>query len=236
MAGFKGVDGNVKSVEPPPCFLHPGRVTDCDPRRIEFQGVQDVMNTRRWMKNACLGTAALLGLLAIHSGAAEAANPVVVIDTSMGPITVELNAAKAPGTVDNFLKYVDSGFYNGLVFHRVIPGFMIQGGGMDENLREKTAGLRPPIKNEYGNGLENERGTISMARTSDPNSATAQFFINHADNTEGLSRGGGYAVFGKVIAGTDVVDKIAQVQTAQRGPHGDVPLKPVYIKSVKRKS
>jgi peptidyl-prolyl cis-trans isomerase A (cyclophilin A) len=191
----------------------------------------------------CLGAAAFFGLVAItavDAGAAAGGNPVVVLDTSMGPITIELNPAKAPVTVDNFLKYVDSGYYNNLVFHRVMPDFMIQGGGLDENLREKKEGLRPPIKNEAGNGLPNQRGTIAMARTSDPNSATSQFFINHADNTNKLGPGDvdayGYAVFGKVIAGMEVVDKIADVPTAQRGPHGDVPLKPVFIKSAKRKN
>lgn len=191
----------------------------------------------------CLGAAAFLGLLAagaMDAVAAAGENPVVVIDTSMGPITIELYPAKAPVTVDNFLKYVDSGFYDGLVFHRVMPDFMIQGGGLDENLRDKKEGLRPPIKNEANNGLANQRGTIAMARTADPNSATSQFFINHGDNTNKLGPGDvdayGYAVFGKVIAGMDVVNKIADVPTAQRGPHGDVPLKPVTIKSVRRKT
>jgi peptidyl-prolyl cis-trans isomerase A (cyclophilin A) len=191
--------------------------------------------------HVCLGVAALLGSFAFRAGEAHAAggNPVVVLDTSMGPISIELDQTRAPVSVDNFLKYVDSGFFNGLVFHRVMPGFMIQGGGLDENLRDKNEGLRPPIKNEASNGLTNQRGTIAMARTSDPNSATSQFFINLVDNTNKLGPGDvdpfGYAVFGRVIAGMDVVDKIAQVPTAKRGPHGDVPLKPVYIKSAKRK-
>ena len=189
----------------------------------------------------CLGAAAFFGLLAlsaVDAGAAADDKPVVVLDTTMGPITIELDPVKAPASVDNFLKYVDSGYYDGLVFHRVMPDFMIQGGGMDENLREKPT--RAPIKNEASNGLSNQRGTIAMARTGDPNSATSQFFINHGDNTNKLGPGDvdayGYAVFGKVIAGMDVVDKIADVPTAQRGPHGDVPEKPVVIKSAKRKA
>ena len=109
-------------------------------------------------------------------------HPVVVLDTTAGPITLELDRAKAPITVDNFLKYVDAGFYDGLIFHRVIPGFMIQGGGINEQLQEKTEGLRPPIQNEARNGLSNVRGTIAMARTPNPNSATSQFFINLVDN------------------------------------------------------
>jgi cyclophilin family peptidyl-prolyl cis-trans isomerase len=143
---------------------------------------------------------------------------------------------KAPITVQNFLKYVDDKFYDGVVFHRVIPGFMIQGGGMLPGLKEKQT--RPPIKNEAGNGLENKRGTIAMARTSVPDSASAQWFINLKDNAF-LDRakakdGVGYAVFGKVIAGMDVVDKIAQVETGSQGGHKDVPVKDVVIKSIRR--
>ncbi len=190
---------------------------------------------------ACLGAAAFFrpGVLPAGDARAAGGNPVVVLDTSMGPITIELDQARAPVSVENFLKYVDSGFYNGLVFHRVMPGFMIQGGGLDENLRDKAEGLRPPIKNEASNGLKNERGTLAMARTSDPNSATAQFFVNLVDNSNKLGPGDvdafGYAVFGRVVVGMDVVEKIAQVPTAKRGPHGDVPLRSVFIKSAKRK-
>lgn len=190
-----------------------------------------------------LGAAAFLGLCAFASagaGAAPAADdkPVVVLDTSMGAITIELDRAKAPITVDNFLKYVDSGFYDGLVFHRVMPTFMIQGGGLDAKLREKEDGVRPPIKNEGSNGLTNQRGTLAMARKGDPNSATNQFFINLVDNTRNLGPGGvddfGYAVFGKVIDGMKVVDAIAQAPTSDRGPHQNVPLQTVTIKSAKR--
>jgi cyclophilin family peptidyl-prolyl cis-trans isomerase len=170
------------------------------------------------------------------AAAADAADsPVVVLDTTAGAITVQLDRTKAPVTVDNFLKYVDSGFFDGLIFHRVIPDFMIQGGGMDEQLQEKTAGARPPIVNESGKGLSNRRGTIAMARTNDPNSATSQFFINLVDNASLDSYGGGYAVFGKVIAGMDVVDAIARVPTGRKGPHADVPQKTIVIKSARRK-
>jgi peptidyl-prolyl cis-trans isomerase A (cyclophilin A) len=175
----------------------------------------------------CLATATAV------TAAEPADGPVVVLDTTAGPITVQLDRAKAPITVDNFLKYVDSGFFDGLIFHRVIPDFMIQGGGMDAQFREKPTGS--PIRNESGNGLSNRRGTIAMARTNDPNSATAQFYINLKDNTPLDSAGGGYAVFGRVIAGMDVVDRIAQVKTGTRGPHDDVPLESIVIKSAKRK-
>jgi peptidyl-prolyl cis-trans isomerase A (cyclophilin A) len=188
----------------------------------------------------CLGAAALLGFLTLSmadAAAAPADNPVVVLETSAGTVTIELDEARAPITVANFLKYVDSGFYDNLIFHRVIPGFMIQGGGMDDQMREKDP--RPPIRNEASNGLSNKRGTLAMARTSNPHSATAQFFINLVDNARSLdprSDSAGYAVFGKVISGLDVVDAIAKVPTGSRGPHDDVPLKPVYLKSAKRKA
>lgn len=195
-----------------------------------------------------LGTCCRLAVLAatITTASAVAADddqhPQVVLDTSMGPITVELDRAKAPITVDNFLKYVGSGYYNGLIFHRVIDRFMIQGGGFadtDSLLKnEHREGQLAPIQNEAGNGLSNQRGTIAMARTGDPNSATSQFYINLVDNSRNLdrnSRSAGYAVFGKVVEGMDVVDKIAKVPTRQVGPHGDVPEKPVHIRSAKRK-
>lgn len=170
---------------------------------------------------------------------ADDKHPVIVMDTSMGEISVELDAEKAPITTENFLKYVDEKFFDGLTFHRVIRGFMIQGGGFDEQLNPKRDGLRAPIRNESSNGLTNVRGTISMARTSNPDSATSQFFINHADNPP-LDQGAGYAVFGKVIGGMDVVDKIANVRTTtKRAPNGQpmghVPVEPVVIKSVRRK-
>jgi cyclophilin family peptidyl-prolyl cis-trans isomerase len=154
----------------------------------------------------------------------------------MGTIKVELYADKAPITVKNFLQYVDDKFYDGTVFHRVIPRFMVQGGGFEPGMKEKPT--RDPIKNESANGLRNDRGTLAMARTPKPDSASAQFFINHRDN-DFLNRdraqdGVGYAVFGKVIEGLDVVDKIAGVETADRGDHGNVPVKDVVIKSIRR--
>ncbi len=155
----------------------------------------------------------------------------VKLATSAGDIVVELDAAKAPKTVANFIEYVKAGHYDGTVFHRVIPNFMIQGGGMTADMKEKPT--RAPIPLESGNGLDNVRGTIAMARTMDPNSATAQFFINVTDNgflNKAQSRdGNGYAVFGKVVSGMDVVDKIRVVPTGAKGMHRDVPLQPVTI-------
>jgi peptidyl-prolyl cis-trans isomerase A (cyclophilin A) len=156
----------------------------------------------------------------------------VRLATSMGDVVLELDAAKAPKTVDNFVQYVKAGHYNGTVFHRVIDGFMIQGGGMDASMKEKPT--RAPIPLESRNGLLNTRGTVAMARTMDPNSATAQFFINLNDNAfldQANSRdGNGYAVFGKVVSGMDVVDKIKSVPTGNQGPHQNVPQQPVVIK------
>jgi peptidyl-prolyl cis-trans isomerase A (cyclophilin A) len=180
-------------------------------------------------------------LIASTTPRADDNKPVVVIETSMGSITLELDRKKTPITVDNFLKYIDAGYYDGLVFHRVIQGFMIQGGGMtlDSNNRlvEKER-LFPPIKNESKAGLSNVRGTIAMARTRNPNSATSQFFINHKDNSGSLDypNNDGYTAFGKVIDGMDVVDAIAKVKTSTRGDREEgVPDKPVVIRSVKRK-
>ena len=170
------------------------------------------------------------------SGQTPAANPVVVIETSMGDITVELDKAKAPVSVENFLGYVKDGYYSGTIFHRVIKGFMIQGGGLTADMQRK-AGTKAPIQNEAANGLKNARGTLSMARTSEIRSATSQFFINTVDNAgldhKGLTPDGyGYAVFGKVIAGMDVVDKIAATPVGSAGPHDDVPVTPVIIQKV----
>ncbi len=159
----------------------------------------------------------------------------IIIDTSMGQMTAELDADKAPITVSNFLGYVDAKFYDGTIFHRVMKGFMIQGGGFTPDMRQKAT--QPMIKNEAVNGLKNDRGTLSMARTGNPDSATSQFFINHVDN-KGLNRpnpdGHGYAVFGKVTEGLDVLDAIAAVPTGQSGPHGNVPQKAVMINSIRR--
>lgn len=171
------------------------------------------------------------GLLLAGSQLALAQN--VKIATNMGDIVVQLDAAKAPKTVDNFIQYVKAGHYNGTIFHRVIVGFMIQGGGMTPDMKEKPT--RAPIPLESRNGLSNARGTIAMARTSIPDSATAQFFINVVDNNfldaARSPDGNGYAVFGKVVSGMDVVDKIRKVDTTQKGPHGDVPAQAVIIKS-----
>jgi cyclophilin family peptidyl-prolyl cis-trans isomerase len=159
--------------------------------------------------------------------------PVVEITTSMGVIKVALDAEKSPLTVDNFLKYVRAGFYDGTVFHRVMPGFMIQGGGLTPDLKEKPG--RPAIRNEAKNGLRNSRGTIAMARLTDPNSATAQFFINVKDNHRldfGIG-GAGYAVFGAVVTGMDVVDKIVGVPTTSKGGLENVPVTTVLIKTVR---
>jgi len=161
-------------------------------------------------------------------------NPVVKLETSLGDVTVELYADKAPISTKNFLRYVDEGFYDGTIFHRVIPGFMIQGGGFDADMGRKAT--HEAIRNEAENGLHNERGTLAMARTSDVNSATAQFFINLADNAflDHGARDFGYAVFGKVTAGMDVVDAIAKVKTGRRGGASDVPLQPVEIRKASR--
>ena len=174
-------------------------------------------------------------LLPVQSHAA-APLPKVKIETSMGDIVVELNPAKAPKTVSNFLYYVKSGFYNNTIFHRVINGFMIQGGGHTADMQEK-ANSRKPVVNEAGNGLKNDAYTIAMARTNDPDSATAQFFINVANNDflnhkNETPSGYGYAVFGKVIQGQDVVDRIKSVSTGSYGPYQDVPKTPLIIKSI----
>jgi peptidyl-prolyl cis-trans isomerase A (cyclophilin A) len=181
---------------------------------------------RRRVAAFALGTA---GVLAAPLALAQD----VKFATSAGDIVVQLDAAKAPKTVANFLQYVKAGQYNGTVFHRVIPGFMVQGGGMTPDMKEKPT--RAPIPLESRNGLSNARGTLAMARTGDPNSATAQFFVNLVDNVrldaDRAADGNGYAVFGKVTSGMDVVDKIAQVRTGDKGMHQNVPLTPVVITS-----
>ncbi len=179
-------------------------------------------------------TTVLAGLLFSALAFSVQAAPTVELQTGQGVITIEFDAAKAPKTVENFLKYAKDGHYNGTIFHRVIPGFMIQGGGFDKEMKEKPTGA--PLINEGKNGLKNLRGTIAMARRADPNSATAQFFINHKDNPSldyPQPDGAGYAVFGKVTKGIEVVDKIAQVPTGNRGMHQNVPVTPVVIESVK---
>jgi cyclophilin family peptidyl-prolyl cis-trans isomerase len=178
-----------------------------------------------------------LGIGAIFSASTDAAekNPVVTIETSMGDIQVELFADKAPITVKNFLSYVDDKFYDGTLFHRVMSNFMIQGGGLEPGLKDKKT--KAPIKNESDNGVSNERGTIAMARTGRPDSATSQFFINVKDNSRldkaKYADGVGYCVFGKVIKGMDVVDKIKEVKVEDKGEHEKVPVKDVIIKSIR---
>ncbi|WP_327740522.1 peptidylprolyl isomerase (plasmid) [Streptomyces nojiriensis] len=159
--------------------------------------------------------------------------PHILVDTSFGQVEIELDAEKAPVSAKNFLAYVDSGFYNNTIFHRVIPGFMVQCGGFTDQMVEKST--LDPIRNEASNGLMNVRGTVAMARTSDPNSATAQFFVNVADNdflNPGRDRG--YAVFGKVTKGMEVIDQIVNSPTTIKNGMRDVPADPVYIKTAKR--
>lgn len=185
------------------------------------------MNTLfRWLMPA---------LFAITTSAALAAPVQVLMKTNKGDITLELDADKAPVSVANFLKYVDEGFYDGTVFHRVIKGFMVQGGGYTPSMARKAP--HKPIENEAKNGLKNVRGSIAMARTGEPHSATAQFFINHANNSNldyPSFDGWGYAVFGKVTSGMDVVDAIASSATGRHGPMRDVPREPIVIQSVRR--
>jgi len=173
----------------------------------------------------------ILGTASLAAQAAD--NPKVVLETNKGNITISLYPDKAPKSVENFLAYVRSGFYDGTIFHRVIPGFMIQGGGFTPDMTQKDT--RAPIKNEADNGLSNERGTLAMARTGDPDSATSQFFINQVDNprldftSKDSGRTWGYAVFGKVTDGMDVVDEISKVDTDTRNGHQSVPVDPVVI-------
>jgi cyclophilin family peptidyl-prolyl cis-trans isomerase len=175
----------------------------------------------------------LLGSNCAMNAFAAEKNPQVLMKTSMGEITLELYPDKAPKTVENFLNYVKNGHYKGTIFHRVIDGFMIQGGGFDKDMNQKPTGA--PIQNEAKNGLKNEPYTVAMARTMDPHSASAQFFINVKNNSfldyPGQD-GWGYTVFGKVVKGTDIVDKIKAVPVTSKGMHQDVPAKPVLIESV----
>jgi cyclophilin family peptidyl-prolyl cis-trans isomerase len=178
-------------------------------------------------------TAASPAPAAVPSPRPTPSGPVVVLETSLGRIRIGLFDDLSPVSTENFLKYVRKGHYNGTLFHRVMPNFMIQGGGMTPDMNEKPTD--PPIRNEARNGVRNSRGTVAMARTNDPNSATAQFFINLKDNAflDFGIRGAGYAVFGEVLEGMDVVDKIAAVPTTRRGQHDDVPVTPVLITSAK---
>jgi len=189
-----------------------------------------------------VGLVAALALVALTAGFAGAqnkkGNPVVVFETSKGNIEVELNEAKAPVTTKNFLDYVDSHFYDGLIFHRVIDNFMIQGGGFTPDMSQKQG--KAPIENEAGNGLANDKYTIAMARTSVVNSATSQFFINTKDNTflnhkDNTPQGFGYAVFGKVVKGMDVVDAIGKTKTGTKNGFNDVPVEAITIVKAYRK-
>jgi peptidyl-prolyl cis-trans isomerase A (cyclophilin A) len=190
-------------------------------------------NSEGTMRTGAFWTTALITMLVAGTARAEGKNPMVLMSTSMGDIKIELYEDKAPVTVKNFLAYVNDKFYDGTIFHRVIPNFMIQGGGFDKDMKQKAT--KAPIKNEAANGLKNDTGTIAMARTGDPDSATAQFFINVVNN-DGLNRpkpdGHGYAVFGKVVDGMDVVRKIEHVQTTTKGMYQNVPAELVVIKSI----
>jgi peptidyl-prolyl cis-trans isomerase A (cyclophilin A) len=180
-------------------------------------------------------TGAVMFAVPADDTVAAGANPQVLMKTSLGEIVIELYPEKAPKTVENFLQYVDDNHYSGTIFHRVIGNFMIQGGGFDKDMKQKST--RPAIPLESRNGLKNDVGTLAMARTSVPDSATAQFFINTANNASlnfPNPDGNGYAVFGKVVQGMETVEKIAKVKTGRSGPHGDVPAEPVVIESVSR--
>lgn len=155
----------------------------------------------------------------------------------MGDFTIQLNHEKAPATAENFLQYAKDGYFNGTLFHRIIPGFMVQGGGLEPGMVDKHKGHREPIQNEADNGLKNVRGSVAMARTMDPHSATSQFFINLVDNSfldhkSQTPQGWGYAVFGEVVEGMDVIDKMAKVETTSRRGHGDVPVEDIIIENV----
>jgi peptidyl-prolyl cis-trans isomerase A (cyclophilin A) len=197
------------------------------------------LHVRCWSVAVSIWIASLVGALpaAAQDAAAKGGKPVVTLTTSLGVIELELDAEKAPASVENFLAYVDAGHFDGTIFHRVIPGFMIQGGGFTGDMAQKPT--RAPIKNEATNGLANARGTVAMARTPVVDSATAQFFINLKDNDflnhSGPGQAYGYAVFGRVTKGMDVVDKIAAVPTGSKAGHQDVPKTHVVIESAKRK-
>lgn len=185
------------------------------------------------MPRIALLTAALFALTTLAAAPADAKKAKatkVEVKTSMGSFVIKLDAKKAPLSVANFLQYAKDGFFNGTIFHRVIDGFMVQGGGLTPDMKKKET--RAPIKLEAGNGLSNKRGTVAMARTNDPNSATAQFFVNIVDNPRLDDAGGGYAVFGKVSKGMDVIDKIKAVKTGTAAGRPNVPIEPVIIESV----
>lgn len=193
--------------------------------------------SRRLFLKAALFMLAFTPFAYAQSDQAENDHPQVLMETNYGTVVMELYPDKAPKTVENFLAYVHEGFYDGTVFHRVIPNFMIQGGGFTPEMNKKIT--RAPIQNEADNGLRNRIGMVSMARTNDPHSATAQFFINVAQNSfldfrEKTNRAYGYAVFGRVIQGMKTVNKIRMVKTGFKNGHGDVPLKPVVIEKIRQ--
>ena len=204
----------------------------------DFNGSLWLVLTRRILMidlklifSALLSSLGVIGAVAAVQTQPKSPNPVVVIQTSMGDITVELFKNEAPKSTENFLAYVKSGFYGGTIFHRVIKGSMIQGGRFTPDMTRKPT--RPPIPNESGNGLTHARGTVAMARTADPNSATAQFFINTVNNAKLDPLG--YAVFGKVTAGMSVVEQIESATTGMKGSYRDVPVQPILIKAVRVK-
>ncbi len=204
------------------------------PSRPQVSGLLKTLRQRIAPVIAALSLVSAAALPAAQAADAPAAQPKVEFVTTMGKFVVQLDPARAPKTVTNFLDYVKSGFYKGTIFHRVIPGFMVQGGGFTSDMKQKPT--RAPIPLESQNGLRNLRGTIAMARTSDPNSATSQFFVNVADNASldyPKPDGYGYAVFGKVISGMDVIDKIVAVPTKNEGPFQNVPVKPIVIEDAK---
>jgi len=184
------------------------------------------------------GGTPMIDLTKAPTNETTADNPIVLFETTMGQIKIELDMQNAPHSSENFLAYVDDGYFVGTTFHRIIPNFMVQGGGITEDMLDKPS-KHAPIKNEANNGVKNDRGTLAMARTGDPHSATSQFFINHADNaflnfTAESQQGWGYAVFGKVVEGMDVVDAMAKVATGNQGGHQNVPLEPITITAVSR--
>ncbi len=183
----------------------------------------------RFLAVLCLG---LIPTLTFAENQTMSTQPQVKFTTSLGAFVVTLNAEKAPKTTENFLKYAREGFYDGTIFHRVIPGFMAQGGGFDSSFKQKTT--HAPVENEANNGLKNDRGAVAMARTNDPNSATSQFFINYKNNdflnhTSPTAQGWGYAVFGEVTEGMEVIDAMADAPTGNRGMHQDVPKTDIVI-------
>lgn len=204
---------------------------------LRYSAAGNLYNFHRSFEHMRYLFAALIFSFSTLLGAAESANPIVVMETNKGTVRIELWADKAPITVANFLRYADANFYNGLVFHRVIPGFMIQGGGFNPAMVQSST--FEPIKNEATAELKNARGTLAMARTQVVDSATSQFFINLVDNafldhTDESARGFGYAVFGEVIEGMDIVDQIATVATGNAQGHQNVPLEPVVITTMRR--